>query len=125
MSRGVLTDSDRRYLDRILIDCREMFGPFVKVDRIDATMNDEVALRVIYRIGQAQGVSEGRGGDMLTAHTSLRSHMTRDWIDVAAKTSERSWSPQIAWLVLAFVAWTLAMAAVVVAPLAIAIVMNY
>jgi hypothetical protein len=120
MSSRILTDSDRRYLDRILIEGRELFGPFVKVDRIDAEMNDEVALRVAYRIGQARGVSEGRGRDLLTAHSSLRSHLTRDWIDVAAKTSERTWSPKIAWLVLALVAWTLAMAAVLIGPLVIA-----
>ncbi|HEY8636586.1 MAG TPA: hypothetical protein VIL81_04905 [Candidatus Limnocylindrales bacterium] len=124
MSSGILTDSDLEYVDRILIDCRELVGPFVKFEDLDVEMNDEVALRVAYRIGEARGVTEGRGQDLFDAHANLRSQIARDWIEVARTPSGRIRTRQIAWLLLALIAWTIAMACVLVGPAVILIVMN-
>jgi hypothetical protein len=124
MSSGILTDSDREYVDRILIDCRELVGPFVSFEDLDVEMNDEVALRVAYRIGEARGVTEGRGQDLLAAHASLRSQIARDWIEVARTPPGGTRTRQIAWLLLALMTWTIAMACVLVGPAVIRGVMN-
>ena len=124
MSGGILTDSDLEYVDRILIDCRELVGPFVKFEDLDVEMNHEVALRVAYRIGGVRGVTEGRGRDLFDAHTNLRSQIAHDWIEVARTASGRARTRQLVWGLLAVMAWTIAMACVLVGPALILVAIN-
>ena len=124
MSSGILTDSDLEYVDRILIDCRELVGPFVKFEDLDVEMNDEVALRVAYRIGEVRGVTEGRGPNLLDAHANLRSQIAHDWIEVARTSSRRTRKRRMAWGLLAVMAWTIAMACVLVGPALILVAIN-
>jgi hypothetical protein len=124
VSRGILTDSDLEYVDRILIDCRELVGPFVKFEDLDVEVNDEVALRVAYRIGKVRGVTEGRGRNLLDAHANLRSQIAHDWIEVARTASGRARTRQMAWGLLAVMAWAIAMACVLVGPALILLAIN-
>jgi len=77
-----MTEAEALYLDRIAEDCARLLRPAGRVERLDVESNDHVALRLVYRIGQAVGTSEGRGDSLVAAHADLIERVSRDWLSV-------------------------------------------
>lgn len=80
-----LSDADRRYLERVADDCRLLLGPGVVVRELQIRSNDEVVLRLTYRLGEAERASEGRGDTVIGAHAALREQLVADRIGLGLR----------------------------------------
>ena len=78
MQQPTITDSDERYLDRILEDCVRVLGAGIDIEHVELEANDEVVLQLRYRLGSFEGTSEGRGDTLLAAHAALRRRLVED-----------------------------------------------
>jgi hypothetical protein len=84
MQHSPNSEADARYLEMILEDCGRVLGAGIDIERVELETNDEVVLRLRYRLGtregSSEGSSEGRGESLLAAHTALRQRLVEDRI---------------------------------------------
>lgn len=85
-----LTDADRGYLRRVAEDCERMLGPGIELERLELGTNDDVVLRLSYRLGPAAWTSEGRGETVVAAHAALREQLILDRIRLGVRALYRS-----------------------------------
>ena len=82
----ILTEADRRYLERMVDDCAEMLGPGVDLDGFEVGevgLDSEVVIRLRYRLGTVAWSSEGHGSTVVEAHGDLRRHLVIDRLRMA------------------------------------------
>jgi hypothetical protein len=79
-----LSDADRAYLERVAEDCRLVLGAGIELQHLELAANDDVVLRVAYRLGATGLVSEGRGESVVAAHADLRRQLVVDRIRLGA-----------------------------------------
>jgi hypothetical protein len=80
-----VTDADRGYLQRVAEDCERMLGPGIELDGLELGVNDDVVLRLSYRLGPAAWTSEGRGETVVAAHAALREQLILDRIRLGVR----------------------------------------
>jgi hypothetical protein len=80
-----ITDADRAYLERLAEDCRRILGPEIELQHLELATNDDVVLRLRYRLGKADWSSEGRGETVVAAHIDLRQRLVLDRIRLGVK----------------------------------------
>jgi hypothetical protein len=86
MDTAILSEADRRYLERIAADCAELLGPGVELDdldTVDSGPHGEVIIELRYRLGDVAWSSEGRGSTVIEAHGDLRQHLVIDRLRMA------------------------------------------
>lgn len=84
-----ITDADRAYLERLADDCRRILGPEIELQNLELATNDEIVLRLRYRLGNADWSSEGRGETVVAAHIDLRQGLVLDRIRLGVKALYR------------------------------------
>ncbi|HEU0235868.1 MAG TPA: hypothetical protein VFR14_05440 [Candidatus Limnocylindrales bacterium] len=89
MQPDTLTDADERYLERVAEDCERMLGPGVELSALEVGANDDVVLRLTYRLGPADWTSEGRGETIVAAHAALREQLVLDRIRLGVRALYR------------------------------------
>ena len=82
MATTGLTDAEVAYLERIVADCAELLGPGIELGDVELVNNDDVVLRLSYRLGVADWTSEGHGETVIAAHAALREQLVLDRIRV-------------------------------------------
>jgi len=80
-----ITDADQRYLSRVAEDCEALLGPGIELDDLEVETDDEVTMRLRYRLGTAAWTSEGHGDTVIAAHASLREQLVLDRIRVGVR----------------------------------------
>ncbi|HVQ22506.1 MAG TPA: hypothetical protein VMT36_04480 [Candidatus Saccharimonadia bacterium] len=75
-----INDADERYLEEIARDCERVLGAGIEIEGLELDANGDVVLRLRYRLGTTARDSEGRGGDLLSAHAALRRRLVEDRI---------------------------------------------
>lgn len=85
MTLPTLGDADTRYLEQIAKDCEQLLGTGMEIEPLELEADGGIVLRLRYRLEGAAGVSEGRGPDLLAAHTDLRMRLVEDRIAVALR----------------------------------------
>ena len=85
MTTPDLSDADQRYLDRVAEDCEELLGPGIALDDLEVLADDQVTMRLRYRLGTAAWTSEGHGDTVIAAHASLREQLVLDRIRVGVR----------------------------------------
>jgi hypothetical protein len=79
-----ISDAERAYLERVADDCRQILGVGIEVQALELAANDEIVLRVAYRLGATGLTSEGRGESVVAAHVALRHQLVVDRIRLGA-----------------------------------------
>ena len=82
MDVPTIGEADARYLERVAEDCKLMLGPGIEVRSLDFATNAEKVLRISYRLGDVEGMSEGRGQTIVAAHADLRQHLVLDRVRI-------------------------------------------
>lgn len=85
MSQPTISDADERYLEEIAKDCERVLGAGVEVEPLELETNGDVVLHLRYHLGTAAGASQGRGSDLLAAHTALRQRLVEDRLALGFK----------------------------------------
>jgi hypothetical protein len=80
MQVGEISDADERYLDRIAEDCESLLGPGIELRGLELATNADQVLRLSYRLGRFDGMTEGRGPTLVAAHADLRDNLVIDRI---------------------------------------------
>jgi hypothetical protein len=83
MQVSQISDAEERYLERIAEDCEVMLGPGIELRGLELATNDDLVLRLSYRLGQFDGTTEGRGQTLVAAHADLREHLVLDRVSFA------------------------------------------
>ena len=93
----VLSDADQLYFERVAADCLDLLGPGMELTGFALDRDEEVTVRLSYRLGTAEWTSEGHGPTIIAAHASLREQLVLDRIRVGirALTAWRSSSRRI------------------------------
>jgi methyl coenzyme M reductase gamma subunit len=84
-----VTDADRAYLERVADDCRRILGPEIELRKLELATNDEVVLRLGYRLDDSDWLSEGRGETVVAAHSALREGLVLDRIRLGVRALYR------------------------------------
>jgi hypothetical protein len=84
-----VTDADQRYLQRVAEDCERMLGPGIELQCLELGTNEDVVLRLSYRLGPADWTSEGRGETVVAAHAALREQLILDRIRLGVRALYR------------------------------------
>lgn len=84
-----VSDAERRYLQRVAEDCERMLGPGIDLESLELGTNDDVVLRLTYRLGPAAWTSEGRGETVVAAHAALREQLILDRIRLGVRALYR------------------------------------
>jgi hypothetical protein len=85
MATTGLTDAEVAYLERIVADCAELLGPGIELGDVELVNNDDVVLRLSYRLGAADWTSEGHGETVIAAHAALREQLVLDRIRIGIR----------------------------------------
>ena len=86
-----VSDADEIYLCRVVEDCQELLGDGIELRRLEVDANDEVVLRLSYRLGPADQTSEGRGESVIAAHVALRQQLVIDRIGLGVRALYRQY----------------------------------
>ena len=91
MSVPSLDDADRRFLERVAEDCRELLGGHIELQELSIARDDMTIIRVRYRLAGAEATTEGRGESLIDAHASLRERLVVDriWLGAQALIDRR------------------------------------
>jgi hypothetical protein len=73
-----VSESEQHYLRRVVEDCEGLLGPGIELRGLDLDSNAEVVLRLRYRLGPADEISEGHGETVIAAHAALREQLVLD-----------------------------------------------
>ncbi len=84
-----ITDADRAYLERVAEDCGLILGPEIELENLEVATNDDIVLRLRYRLGDANWSSEGRGATFVAAHIDLRQGLVLDRIRLGVRALYR------------------------------------
>jgi len=84
-----ITDADRAYLERLAEDCQRILGPEIELQSLELATNDDIVLRLRYRLGKADWSSEGRGETVVAAHVDLRQSLVLDRVRLGVKALYR------------------------------------
>jgi hypothetical protein len=84
-----VSEADRHYLQRVAQDCEQLLGPGIELRGLELDANAEVVLRLRYRLGPADWMSEGHGESVIAAHAALRERLVLDRIGLGLKTLVR------------------------------------
>jgi hypothetical protein len=77
--------AERRYFERVAEDCGELLGPEIVVNALELDMRSDVILRLRYRLGLADWVTEGHGETVIEAHAALREQLVIDRIRIGVR----------------------------------------
>ncbi|HEY3524017.1 MAG TPA: hypothetical protein VGK63_09945 [Candidatus Limnocylindrales bacterium] len=81
-----MVEADARFLEALLADIEPLLGPGVVVDGIEREDAGETCrLRLRYRLGSVEAVTEGEGETVVAAHAALREAVVLDRISVALR----------------------------------------
>ena len=89
MQISEIGDSDEQYLQRVAEDCEGILGPGIELDGLELGTNADVVLRLRYRLGDVDGMSEGRGKTIVAAHAELRQQLVLDRIRIGTSALYR------------------------------------
>ena len=78
MPQPTISDADERYLEEIAKDCERVLGAGIQVEPLELETNSDVVLHLRYRLGEIAWASDGRGPDLLAAHSDLRQRLVED-----------------------------------------------
>jgi hypothetical protein len=84
-----VSEADRHYLQRVAQDCEQLLGPGIELRGLELDANAEVVLRLRYRLGPADWMSEGHEESVIAAHAALRERLVLDRICLGLKTLVR------------------------------------
>ena len=77
-----VSDADLHYLQRVADDCEQLLGPDIELRGLELDANADVVLRLRYRLGPADWMSEGHGETVIAAHAALREQLVVDRVRV-------------------------------------------
>ncbi len=80
-----MRESDERYAQHVAEDCQRLLGSGIWLDRLEIETGPQIVLRVRYRLGEASGISEGRGRTLIAAHADLRRNVVADRIGLGLR----------------------------------------
>jgi hypothetical protein len=83
------TDADLAYLEHVAEDCQQILGPEIEIQNLELVTNDDIVLRLRYRLGKAPWTSEGHGETVVAAHADLRQGLVLDRIRLAVRAIYR------------------------------------
>ena len=89
MKMPVASDADQHYFQRVAEDCEQLLGPEIELRELELDANDEVVLRLRYRLGPAVETSEGHGDTVIAAHAALREQLVLDRLRIGLRTMGR------------------------------------
>ena len=84
-----VSDADLHYLQRVADDCAQLLGPDIELRGLELNANADVVLRLRYRLGPADWMSEGHGETVIAAHAALREQLVLDRIRVGFRAMVR------------------------------------
>jgi hypothetical protein len=84
-----VSDADRLYLQRVARDCEELLGPEIELGGLEVDARADVVLRLRYRLGPAEWMSEGHGETVIAAHAALRDQLVLDRIRLGVRALVR------------------------------------
>lgn len=79
------TAAERQYFERVAEDCERLLGPEIELRALEMDVDRGVVLRLKYRLGKADWVSEGRGETVVEAHGALRDRLVLDRIRIGVR----------------------------------------
>jgi len=80
-----VTDAEQAYLERVAEDCERLLGPGVEMGALELGIDDDIVLRLRYRLGGLAATSEGHGETVVAAHADLRQRLVLDRIGLAMR----------------------------------------
>jgi hypothetical protein len=81
-----ISDADERCLEQIADDCGQVLGGDVELSALQLASNAEIVLRLTYRLGSTTRLTEGRGPNLIAAHSDLRRRLVEDRIGLGLRS---------------------------------------
>ena len=91
MAKAELTEAEAIYLERVVEDCAGVLGSGIELRDVELNDEDEVVLRMSYRLGAEEWTTEGRGETVVAAHAALRDQLVLDRIRVGLRAFFRQY----------------------------------
>ena len=85
MSVPSLDDADRRFLERVAEDCRELLGGQIELRELSISREAMTVIRARYALTGAEATTEGRGESLVDAYAGLRERLVIDRIRLGAQ----------------------------------------
>ena len=83
------TAAERLYFERVAEDCEQLLGPEIELRALELDAGRDVVLRLKYRLGKADWMTEGRGETVIEAHAALRDRLVLDRIRIGVRALYR------------------------------------
>ena len=80
-----VSDAEEQYFQRVVEDCERLLGLGIELSGLELVTNEDVVLRLKYRLGSADWTSEGRGETVVAAHAALRDQLVLDRIRIGVR----------------------------------------
>ena len=74
------SEAEAHYFERVVEDCAELLGPGIELSALEVDHAVDTVLRLRYRLGPAEWISEGHGETIIAAHAALREELVLDRI---------------------------------------------
>ncbi len=77
--------ADQRYFERVAQDCEGLLGPGIELRALEVDDRSGVVLRLRYRLGKAEWMTEAWGETVIEAHAALREKLVTDRIRIGVR----------------------------------------